>query len=61
MTGVQTCALPIWSKGWINNAIEFDGDSWTRMDPTFDSSLEDKELARDSIGDGTNYAVQFTR
>jgi len=49
------------SKGWINNAIEFDGDSWTRMDPTFDSSLEDKELARDFIGDGTNYAVQFTR
>lgn len=49
------------SKGWVNNAIEFDGDSWTRMDPTFDSSLEDKELARDFIGDGTNYAVQFTR
>ncbi len=49
------------SKGWVNNAIEFDGESWTRMDPTFDSSLEDKEVARDFIGDGTNYNVQFTR
>ena len=49
------------SRGWVNHAIEFDGESWTRLDPTFESSLEDKEVARDFIGDGTNYALQFSR
>ena len=49
------------SRGWVNNAIEFDGESWTRLDPTFDSSIEDEEAAQSFIGDGTNYALQFTR
>jgi transglutaminase-like putative cysteine protease len=49
------------SKGWINNAISFDEDTWTRLDPTFDSNADDKETIQSYIGDGSNYTVQFTR
>ena len=53
------------SKGWIDNAISFKGDSWSLMDPTFASadsdSEEDKEAIQDYIGDADNYTVQFTR
>lgn len=49
------------SKGWINKAISFDGDSWTRLDPTFDSNADDKEEIQSYIGDSSNYTVQFTR
>ena len=54
------------SKGWINSAMSFEGDSWSLMDPTFDSgsrsgSEEDKEAIQDYIGDADNYTVQFTR
>ncbi|MBQ8306214.1 MAG: transglutaminase domain-containing protein [Blautia sp.] len=49
------------SKGWISKAISFDGKTWTRMDPTFDSSAEDREMIQEYIGEGSNYAVQFMR
>lgn len=49
------------SKGWVNKAVEFSGKSWNRMDPTFDSTGEDKEAIQSYIGDGDNYTVQFTR
>lgn len=49
------------SKGWVNNAVEFSGRSWNRMDPTFDSTGGDKEAIQSYIGDGSNYTVQFTR
>ncbi len=49
------------SKGWVDNAIEFSGDSWSRMDPTFDSNSQDSEDIRQYIGDDNNYSVQFTR
>ena len=49
------------SKGWVNKAISFDENTWTRMDPTFDSTSEDSESIQDYIGDGSNYTVQFTR
>lgn len=49
------------SKGWINKAIAFDGDTWGRLDPTFDSSTEDKDFINSYIGDASNYTVQFTR
>lgn len=48
-------------KGWVDKAIAFDGNTWSRMDPTFDSGSDDKESIRDYIGDGSNYTVQFTR
>lgn len=49
------------SKGWVNKAVSFKGDTWTLMDPTFDSNSDDKEAIQDYIGDESNYTVQFTR
>ena len=51
------------SKGWVTSAISFNGDSWSLMDPTFDSSADsdDSEAIQDYIGDADNYTVQFTR
>lgn len=51
----------IHSKGWVNQAVSFKGDTWTLMDPTFDSNSDDKEAIQDYIGDESNYTVQFTR
>ena len=49
------------SRGWVDKAVEFSGDSWSRMDPTFDSNSEDKDTIQEYIGDNNNYTVQFTR
>ena len=49
------------SRGWVDKAGEFSGDSWSRMDPTFDSNSEDKDTIQEYIGDNNNYTVQFTR
>lgn len=49
------------SRGWVDKAAEFSGDSWSRMDPTFDSNSEDKDTIQEYIGDNDNYTVQFTR
>ena len=51
------------SKGWVTNAVSFNGDSWSLMDPTFDSSADsdDSEAIQDYIGNADNYTVQFTR
>ena len=49
------------SKGWVNQAVSFKGDTWTLMDPTFDSNSDDKEAIQNYIGDESNYTVQFTR
>lgn len=40
--------------GWIDGVIEFSGNGWTRMDPTFSSSSNNKTMAN-FIGDGSNY------
>ena len=45
-------------KGWVNGIIEFDGQSWKLMDPTFAASSSEKEL-KDFIGDGTNYVTKY--
>ena len=37
------------SKGWVNQAVSFKGDTWTLMDPTFDSNSDDKEAIQDYI------------
>ena len=49
------------SRGWVDKAVEFSGDSWSRMDPTFDSNSEDKDTIQEYIVDNNNYTVQFTR
>ena len=49
------------SKGWVNQAISFNGESWSRMDPTFEANADDQNMIQSYIGDGNNYTVQFTR
>lgn len=49
------------SKGWVDKGVEFSGDSWSRMDPTFDSNSQDEETIQQYIGEDDNYSVQFTR
>lgn len=44
--------------GWVNNIIEFDGNSWSLMDPTLGSN-NDNEAVGQYIGDGTNYMVKY--
>lgn len=43
--------------GWVNGVVEFDGRSWSLMDPTFAVSSTEKEL-KEFIGDGSNYSVK---
>ena len=47
--------------GWIDKIIEFSGDGWTRMDPTFASTGSDDPAILEYIGDGKNYIVQYIR
>lgn len=49
------------SKGWVNQAIAFDGKTWTLMDPTFQASSSSTEELLEYIGDGSFYTVQFSR
>lgn len=44
--------------GWVNGIIKFNGNSWSRMDPTFASTSGTKG-AQTFVGDGTSYSVKF--
>ena len=44
--------------GWVNGIVEFDGQSWELMDPTFAASNSEEAL-REFIGEGTNYLVKY--
>ena len=44
--------------GWVNGIIEFDGNEWSLMDPTFASNTKEESL-KDFIGDGANYSVKY--
>lgn len=45
--------------GWIDNIIEFDGSSWTLMDPTLAANNK-KESVGKYVGDGSNYTLQYS-
>lgn len=45
-------------QGWINGMIQFDGQNWSLMDPTFAASAGEKEL-KNFIGDGSNYVTKY--
>lgn len=49
------------SIGWIENAIEFNGNEWKLMDPTFAAAELEPEVIQDYIGDGDNYVLQYIR
>ncbi len=44
--------------GWLNGIIQFDGTSWSLVDPTFGASTDEKKL-KSYIGDGSNYATKY--
>ena len=48
-------------KGWVNNIIEFDGDTWQFMDPTMmaasGTEAEKKQVSKDT----QNYMVNYVR
>ena len=46
-------------QGWIRKKIEFPGNVYVRMDPTFDSASKGKGDISRIIGDGTNYYPLF--
>lgn len=51
----------IQSMGWIDNAIEFNGEEWHLLDPTFAASAQDSKIVKDYLGDGSNYTLQYIR
>ena len=46
------------NQGWINGIIQFDGQNWSIMDPTFAANAGEKEL-RNFIGEGDNYVTKY--
>lgn len=46
------------NKGWINGVIQFDGQNWSIMDPTFAANAGEKEL-KSFIGNGDNYVTKY--
>ncbi len=45
-------------QGWVNGMIEFNGQDWTLMDPTFAANVSKSDL-KSFIGDGTNYTTKY--
>lgn len=46
--------------GWVDNIIQFDGKSWSMMDPTFAANSKGNKKILEYIGDGSNYTVKFS-
>lgn len=46
-------------SGWVNNIIEFDGKSWSLMDPTLAANNSGKAVKK-YIGDGSNYTEKYS-
>ena len=45
--------------GWIDNIIEFNGESWSLMDPTL-AANNSSSAVQEYIGDGSKYLVKYT-
>lgn len=45
--------------GWVDNVIEFDGKSWSLMDPTL-AAGNNASSVKSYIGDGSNYIVKYS-
>ncbi len=50
----------ITNVGWVDNAIYFDGQQWSLMDPTFMSSGGKSEQIRKYIGNASNYQAKYS-
>ena len=47
-------------KGWVENIIEFDGESWSLIDPTLAAGNKASSVKK-YIGDGSNYTLMYSR
>ncbi|MBD5548800.1 MAG: transglutaminase domain-containing protein [Lachnospiraceae bacterium] len=45
-------------QGWINGMIQFDGQNWSIMDPTFAANAGEEEIEH-FIGEGGNYVTKY--
>lgn len=45
--------------GWVDKIIEFDGKSWSLMDPTL-AAANDSSSVQEYIGDGSNYIEKYS-
>lgn len=46
--------------GWIDGMIQFDGKTWSLMDPTFAANQKNADTLKKFIGDGSNYKTLYT-
>ena len=46
-------------NGWVDDIIQFDGDTWQIMDPTL-AATNDSAAVKKYVGDGSNYVVKYT-
>ncbi len=53
--------ISVWTaeEGWVDGVIFFDGSSWHRMDPTFDSGSNDRESILGYINNDSNYVEKY--
>lgn len=65
-TGYSGEAVHAWisvytkEEGWIDDIIQFDGKSWSLMDPTFAASGKNSKKIQKYIGDAKNYTTKHT-
>ena len=45
--------------GWVDNIIEFNGETWSLMDPTL-AANNNRSAVQKYIGDGSKYIVKYT-
>lgn len=45
-------------QGWVSGIIQFDGSTWTLMDPTLGAN-NDNESVKKYIGDGSHYVTKY--
>ena len=46
-------------NGWVDDIIQFDGDTWQIMDPTL-AATNDSAAVKKYVGDGSHYVVKYT-
>ena len=46
-------------KGWVDDIIQFNGDTWQIIDPTL-AATNDSAAVKKYIGDGSHYIVKYT-
>lgn len=46
-------------KGWVDDIIQFNGNTWQIMDPTL-AATNDSAAIKKYVGDGSHYVVKYT-